>query len=447
MSVAVRFAPSPTGFLHIGSARTALFNYLFARHYGGKFLLRIEDTDRKRSTQESIDVIFQSLSWLGLDFDDEPVFQFSRFKRHQDVAHDLVQKGQAYFCYCTPDELDVMREEAIKNKQPYRYSGKCRHRTDHPHHTHPVIRLKMPTTGVTTIHDVIQGDVQVHNDQLDDMILLRSDGTPTYMLSVVVDDHDMNITHIIRGDDHLTNAFRQYQLYKACDWDVPVFAHIPLIHGSDGAKLSKRHGATGTKDYEDMGVLPEAMRNYLLRLGWAHGDDEIISTSQAIEWFSLDAIGRSPSRFDLQKLLSLNAHYLRHTDDHTLVDYFKNSDKVINERLLQGMKGLKDRSKTINDLIEQGQFYIHQPMLKEMEYPSCFLNLIEELSQLNDFSKDTIETCFRQFCEKHSLKLGDVAKVARLLLTGLTVSPSIFEIMSILGQSETLDRLRYEKKT
>jgi glutamyl-tRNA synthetase len=447
MSVIVRFAPSPTGFLHIGGARTALFNYLFARHHGGQFLLRIEDTDRKRSTQDSIDVIFQSIAWLGLDFDGEPVFQFARFKRHQEVAYDLVEKGEAYFCYCSCDELDAMREEAVKNKHRYRYSGKCRYRTDHPSDINPVVRLKAPSSGMTIIYDLIQGEVKVQNDQLDDMILLRSDGTPTYMLSVVVDDHDMNITHIIRGDDHLTNAFRQYQLYEACGWDVPAFAHMPLIHGSDGAKLSKRHGATGTKDYEDMGILPEAMRNYLLRLGWAHGDDEIISTPQAIEWFSLDAIGRSPSRFDLQKLLSLNAHYLRRTDDHILVDYFKRLEPVINERLLKGMKGLKDRSKTINDLLKQGKFYIQKPIVQNIEYPVYFPDLVKELSELNDFSKETIEAYFRQFCEKKSLKLGDASKVARLLLTGLTVSPSIFEIMSILGQSETLDRLRYEKKT
>lgn len=306
--VVVRFAPSPTGMLHIGSARTALFNYLFAKHHKGQFLLRIEDTDKERSTKEAVDAIYRSLEWLGLDFDGEAVIQSSRVNRHAEVAHSLVKDGKAYYCYCSQEELEAMREEARAKNEVARYNGMWRDRDAAlaPKGISPVIRLKAPQEGTTIIRDLVQGEVKVENKQLDDLILLRSDGTPTYMLSVVVDDHDMGITHVIRGDDHLNNAFRQYYIYKACGWDVPEFAHIPLIHGSDGAKLSKRHGAVSTEVYKEIGYLPEAMRNYLLRLGWGHGNDEIISDAQAIEWFDLNHVGRSASRFDFAKLNAFN---------------------------------------------------------------------------------------------------------------------------------------------
>ena len=320
MSVITRFAPSPTGFLHIGGARTALFNWLYARHHCGKYLLRIEDTDRARSTAAAIQAIFDGLSWLGLSGDELPVFQSQRQERHAEVARQLLVRGAAYHCYCRPEELAAMRERARAEGRTTGYDGRCRDLSPAavPSGVPPVIRLKAPRHGETVIEDRVQGTVRFANEQLDDMVLLRSDGTPTYMLSVVVDDHDMAISHIIRGDDHLVNAARQTQLYRALDWSVPTFAHIPLIHGADGAKLSKRHGALAIEAYREMGFLPEAMRNYLLRLGWSHGDDEIISTEQAIAWFDLEAVGRGAARFDMARLTSLNAHYLRQTDDAEL---------------------------------------------------------------------------------------------------------------------------------
>ena len=313
MTVTVRFAPSPTGFLHIGGARTALFNWLFARHHGGNFRLRIEDTDRVRSTPEAVEAIIDGLEWLGLDWDGEIVYQFARAARHAEVARQLLAAGHAYYCCCTPAELEAMREQARAEKRSVRYDGTWRDRdpAERPPGVAPAIRLKAPQTGATTIHDHVQGEVTVANDELDDLIILRGDGTPTYNLSVVVDDHDMGVTHVIRGDDHLNNAFRQTQIYRALDWPVPEFAHVPLIHGPDGAKLSKRHGALGVDAYREMGYLPEALRNYLLRLGWSHGDDEIISTEEAIRWFDLDAVGRAPARFDFAKLGNLNGHYIR----------------------------------------------------------------------------------------------------------------------------------------
>ena len=321
MTVVTRFAPSPTGFLHIGGARTALFNWLFARHHGGTFLLRIEDTDRARSTEAAVEAILDGLKWLELDWDGDAVSQFQRRDRHAEVAHQMMAAGHAYRCYASPEELEAMRAEQKAAGQPMRYDGRWRDRdpAEAPAGISPVIRLKAPQEGETVLADHVQGEVRVQNAQLDDMVLLRADGTPTYMLSVVVDDHDMNVTHVIRGDDHLTNTFRQIQIYRAMGWDLPQFAHIPLIHGADGAKLSKRHGALGVDAYRDMGYLPEAVRNYLLRLGWGHGDDEIISTEQAIEWFDLGGIGRSPSRFDFAKLDNLNAHYMRLADDARLV--------------------------------------------------------------------------------------------------------------------------------
>ena len=309
MSVVVRFAPSPTGYLHIGSARTALFNWLFARHHGGKMLLRIEDTDRARSTQEAVEAIYKGLEWLEIDWDETPIHQFDRKDRHVEVAKELLAGGKAYYCYCTPEELETMREEARAKGHPPRYDGRWRDRSpeEAPDGVEPVVRFKSPQTGETIIHDLVQGEIRVSHQQLDDMILLRADGTPTFNLSVVVDDHDMGITHIIRGDDHLTNMFRQFNIFKAMDWVIPQYAHIPLIHGSDGAKLSKASWRTGVEAYRDMGFLPEAIRNYLLRLGWSHGDAEIISTEEAIQWFDLDHVGKSPARFDFVKLTNLNA--------------------------------------------------------------------------------------------------------------------------------------------
>ncbi len=365
MTVVTRFAPSPTGFLHIGGARTALFNWLFARHHGGTFLLRIEDTDRARSTEAAVEAILDGLKWLELDWDGDAVSQFERRGRHAEVAHQMMEAGHAYRCYASPEELEAMRAEQKAAGQPMRYDGRWRDRdpAEAPAGVSPVIRLKAPQEGETVLADHVQGEVRVQNAQLDDMVLLRADGTPTYMLSVVVDDHDMNVTHVIRGDDHLTNTFRQIQIYRAMGWDLPEFAHIPLIHGADGAKLSKRHGALGVDAYRDMGYLPEAVRNYLLRLGWGHGDDEIISTEQAIEWFDLGGIGRSPSRFDFAKLDNLNAHYMRLADDARLVGLIvplieaKSGAPVNSEArdlLTRAMPGLKQRAKTLVELAEFG---------------------------------------------------------------------------------------------
>lgn len=459
MTVITRFAPSPTGYLHIGSARTALFNWLYARRKSGKFLLRIEDTDRARSTDEAIDAIFDSMSWLGLNWDEEPVFQFSRASRHAEVAHQLLKEGKAYHCYCSPEELEKMREEARAKNLPAGYDGRWRDRdaSEAPPGIPPVIRFKAPREGETVIEDEVQGTVRLQNNQLDDMVLLRADGTPTYMLSVVVDDHDMEVTHIIRGDDHLTNAFRQYHLYDAMGWTVPLFAHIPLIHGPDGAKLSKRHGALGAEAYREMGFLPEAMRNYLLRLGWAHGDDEVITTEQAISWFDLPAIGRSPSRFDVAKLTNLNAHYMREAEDNRLVDLieyplrqiFQRSLTVAEQdRLTRGMPGLKQRAKTIVELVENARFYIERLPFDEkaekflsLEFMNMVTPVIAGLKALPDFTEKTTEGVVRETAEALGQKLGNLAQPLRVLLTGSTISPSIFEIMEVLGREETVRRL------
>ena len=460
MTVVTRFAPSPTGFLHIGGARTALFNWFFAKHHQGKFLLRIEDTDRERSTEVAVDAIFDSLKWLDLDFDDAPVFQFERANRHAEVAHDLLKQGKAYYCYCSPEELEQMREEARQNGLPPRYNGFWRDRDPllAPPNVKPVIRLKTPQTGELTIQDLVQGSVCVQNNQLDDLILLRADGTPTYMLSVVVDDHDMNVTHIIRGDDHLTNAFRQVHLYHACGWDVPAFAHIPLIHGPDGAKLSKRHGALGTDAYRDMGFLPEAMCNYLIRLGWSHGDDEIMSREQIIQWFDTDAIGKSPARLDLAKLTHINAHYLREANNQRLLDLSRKflTSKLSRPlttheeaRLLRGMNGLKQRAKTLIELAESAVFYCVLPPLDDKaikfttsEAKSLIQAVINRIEATTDFTETTLESLVRQVAEQTNQKLGNIAQPLRVALTGSTISPSIFEIMDVLEKEETLNRLK-----
>jgi glutamyl-tRNA synthetase len=459
MSVIVRFAPSPTGYLHIGGARTALFNWLFARHHGGKFLLRIEDTDRQRSIPAAIDAIIQGLKWFGLDWDDEIVMQSSRLARHAAVAEEMLARGTAYRCYCSPSELEAMRERQRAEGRPMRYEGIWRDRDpgEAPAGVKPVIRLRAPQTGTTVIQDGVQGEVEVANDQLDDLILLRADGTPTYMLSVVVDDHDMGITHVIRGDDHLTNAFRQSQIYRALDWAVPHFSHLSLIHGPDGAKLSKRHGALGIEEYREMGYLPEVLRNYLLRLGWSHGDDEIISTAQAILWFDLPGIGRSPARLDFAKLDNLNGHYLREADPARLVSLIAARlapagalSAVQEARLRAGMDGLKARAKTLAELAQNAAFYVAaRPLpldakalaLATPEARRLIARLMPAIRQVPDWSEAALEAEIRNFAESQGVKLGVVAQPLRAALTGSTTSPGIFEVMRILGRDEATERM------
>jgi glutamyl-tRNA synthetase len=461
MSVVCRFAPSPTGFLHIGGARTALFNWLFARHHGGQFLLRIEDTDRQRSTPEAKAAILDGLKWLGLDWDGDVVYQSERAPRHADVAKKLLAEGKAYYCYATPEELEQMRAKAKAEGRPMRYDGRWRDRDpkEAPPGGKPVIRLKARQTGQTVIRDVVQGDVVIGNEQLDDMVLLRADGTPVYMLSVVVDDYDMGITHVIRGDDHLNNAARQMQLIEALGWPVPVYAHIPLIHGPDGAKLSKRHGALGVEAYRDMGYLPEALRNYLLRLGWSHGDAETISTKQAIEWFDLDAVGRSAARFDFAKLGNLNGQYLREADDQRLVELvIPRIEKIVGgplsdtgrAHLLRGMNGLKQRAKTLIELAESAAFYVrNRPLVlsdaaAKLLTPEARARLAKVRSMLEalaDWQAPTIEAAVREFATAGAVKLGDLAQPLRAAVTGQTTSPPIFEVMEVLGRDEALGRL------
>jgi glutamyl-tRNA synthetase len=462
MTVVTRFAPSPTGFLHIGGARTALFNWLYARHNGGRFLLRIEDTDRARSTDAAVEAIFDGLKWLGLDWDEEPVFQFSRADRHAEVARTLLEQGKAYYCYATADELTAMREEQRANGQQVRYDGRWRDRdpSEAPEGVPPVVRMKAPQDGETVIKDQVQGEVTIANAQLDDMILLRSDGTPTYMLSVVVDDHDMGITHVVRGDDHLTNTFRQAQIYLAMGWDVPEFAHIPLIHGPDGAKLSKRHGALGAEAYRDMGFLPEAMRNYLLRLGWGHGDEEVISTEQAIEWFDLNAVGRSPSRFDMAKLTNLNGIYLREADDARLTGLIAPMladaaggplDDAAKALLTKAMEGLKPRAKTLVELADLAAFYVRpRPLAIEPKAQkhldddgkAALADLAAAFDAAANWNREDLENLVRAYAEEKELKLGKAAQPLRAALSGSTVSPPIFEVMELLGKDQSLARIR-----
>ena len=461
-AVRTRFAPSPTGFLHIGGARTALFSWLFARHHGGQFLLRIEDTDRARSTDEAVEAIFEGMRWLGLDWDEEVVFQYARRDRHAEVANQLLAEGKAYKCYASPEELAEMREKAKAECKRQGYDGRWRDRdpSEAPEGVAPVIRLKMPRDGETVIHDHVQGDVTIPNAVMDDYILLRSDGSPTYMLSVVVDDHDMDITHVIRGDDHLTNAARQINLLKALGWDVPDYAHVPMIHGADGAKLSKRHGAMGAEEYRDMGYLPEAMRNYLARLGWSHGDDEVFSTEQAIEWFGLDAIGKSPARFDFVKLANLNGIHMRDANDARLADEtlrmmrdvkgWQVADDV-RDALTAAMPGLKERAKTIDDLAESARFLIEARPLPINEKAAKLLDetgrdvlagIAPKLEALPDWSLDDLESAVRAFAEEKELKLGKVAQPLRAALTGTTTSPGIFDVLAVLGKDESLARIK-----
>ncbi|MDR0677463.1 MAG: glutamate--tRNA ligase [Holosporaceae bacterium] len=449
MGVVTRFAPSPTGFLHIGGARTALFNWLWARHCGGKFLLRIEDTDRERSTQEAVDAIFNGLKWLGIDWDEEPVFQSSRLQRHIELARKLVDEGKAYYCYCTPEELEAMREEAKAKGLSPRYNRMWRDRDskDAPQGVKPVIRLKMPVDGDTVLSDLVQGKVVVTNDHLDDVILVRSDGSPTFMLSVVVDDHDMGITHVIRGDDHLTNTFRHIRIFEAFGWKVPQYGHIPLIHGVDGAKLSKRHGALGIESYRDMGYLPEAICNGLLRLGWSHGDDEIISQQQAVEWFTLENLGKSASRLDFMKLANLNGYYLRKASNERLLEellkLIGKVSKEKEERLLLGMNGLKQRAKTMLELRDLSSIYVDDFHRAEVskENEGILHAVAAELKSVDNWTESNLEQILRSWADRSNFSFGKVAQSIRSQLTGRKITPGIFDMLFSFGKTESLRRI------
>ena len=453
--VVTRFAPSPTGFLHIGGARTALFNWLFARHHGGKALLRIEDTDRKRSTQDAIDKIIEGLDWLGLDYDDAPLFQSDRAERHAEVAQQLLDAGHAYKCYATPEELEAMRADQRANKLPMRYDGRWRDRdpSEAPEGAPFTIRLKTPQDGETVIEDAVQGRVTVRNEEIDDYILLRADGTPTYMLAVVVDDHDMGVTHIIRGDDHLNNAFRQLPIIKAMNWPEPIYAHIPLIHGTDGAKLSKRHGAVGVEAYRDEeGVLPEALFNYLLRLGWGHGDREEITREEAIELFDLKGVGKSASRFDIKKLQNLNGHYIRESDDARLAALV--AERIgpdADEKLLtEAMPVLKPRARSLNELAEGAAFLFATRPLAMTEKAAGLLDdqargylaeVSAALAAENDWTIEALEATTKALADRLELGLGKLAQPMRAALTGTTTSPGIFDVLVLLGREEALARI------
>ena len=462
-TVVTRFAPSPTGYLHLGGARTALFNWLYARHHGGKFLLRIEDTDRARSTQGAIDAILQGMQWLGLEPDEAPTYQFARADRHAAVAHAMVAHGHAYRCYLTPDELSAMRAKAQAAKKPLRVRSPWRDLSAAAEADRPfVVRLKAPQDGETTIDDWVQGRVTVQNAELDDLVLLRSDGTPTYMLAVVVDDHDMGVTHVIRGDDHLNNAFRQLPIIRAMDaiaraagedgWPDPIYAHIPLIHGSDGAKLSKRHGAVGIEAYRDeMGILPEALDNYLLRLGWGHGDDEIISRADAVRWFDLAGVGKSPSRFDLKKLENLNGHYLREADDARLADLVAGIGGYADVGLLErAMPSLKPRAANLNELSDGAAFmFVQRPLVPDdgaaglltADARTILATAHAALDAVHNWDTEALEAAVRQVAEDRAVKLGQVAQPLRAALTGRKTSPGIFDVLVLLGREESLGRI------
>ena len=465
MPIVTRFAPSPTGFLHIGGARTALFNWLYSRRHNGVFRLRIEDTDRQRSTKEAIDAIVEGLQWLGLNWDDEIVYQFARAERHAEVAKQLLAQGRAYHCYASPEELEEMRETQRAAGKPIRYDGRWRDRppSDRRPNVPPVIRIKGPQSGETIIHDQVQGDVRFSNEVLDDFILLRSDGTPTYMLSVVVDDFDMGVTHIIRGDDHLTNAARQRQIIDAMGWPAPTYAHLPLLHGEDGQKLSKRHGALGIHEYKDLGYLPDAMRNYLLRLGWSHGDDETISTAQAIAWFNLESVGRSPARIDFKKLDNLNGHYMRQASDEALADATipllrargHAIDGDVRAKLIAAMPGLKERAKTLVELADGAYFLLATRPLalddkaQKLLTPEAraILKRLLQVFQEAPWEAPALDAAARNFAEHNGLKLGSVAQPLRAALTGRSTSPGIFDVLAVLGRAESLARIGDQANT
>lgn len=471
-TVVTRFAPSPTGFLHIGGARTALFNWLFARSLGGKMLLRIEDTDRARSTQGAIDAILDGLKWIGLDWDGEPVFQFARADRHREAVERMLSDGRAYRCYASAEELEEMRSTAQAEGRPPRYDGRWRDRpaSDAPEGRAPAIRLKAPTEGETVIDDLVQGRVVIPNKDLDDLVLLRSDGTPTYMLAVVVDDHDMGVTHVIRGVDHLTNAARQTQIYQALGWNVPKMAHIPLIHGPDGAKLSKRHGALGVEAYREMGFLPAALRNYLARLGWSHGDDEIFSTEQAVEWFDIGSVGRSAARFDPAKLSNLNGHYMRETTDAELLADFRTALPFLPggaeaaakldasgrwDAFALALPGLKERAKTLVELLDGARFLTEErplalePAAEQLLTPDArgLLSALHmSLAALPEWTAAAAEEAVRSVAETAGVKLGAVAQPLRAALTGRKTSPGIFDVLVALGREESLGRIKDQTK-
>ena len=464
--VVTRFAPSPTGFLHIGGARTALFNWLYARHAGGRMLLRIEDTDRERSTEPAIAAILDGLAWLGLDWDGDVIYQFARAARHREVVDGLLATGGAYRCYATPQELAEMREKARADGRALRYDGRWRDRdpAEAPPGSKPAIRLRAPTEGETAVADIVQGPVVWQNKELDDLVLLRSDGNPTYMLAVVVDDHDMGVTHVIRGDDHLTNAARQTQIYGALGWDVPEMAHIPLIHGPDGAKLSKRHGALGVDAYREMGFLPAALRNYLVRLGWGHGNQEVFSTEEMTAAFDLGQVGRSPARFDTAKLESLNGHYMRGSADADLVAALEallptlGPARGLSSAFTPGMRalfiaampGLKERAKTLVDLLDSA-YYLYAPVPIALDPKASALlddaakrriaAVAAPLAALDDWSAPALEEAVRGFAEESGVKLGQIAQPLRAALTGRGTSPPLFDVMAVLGRTTTLDRL------
>jgi glutamyl-tRNA synthetase len=454
-NIVTRFAPSPTGFLHIGGARTALFNWLFARHHGGKFLLRIEDTDKVRSTRAAIDAILDGMRWLALDWDGHEYYQSQFWARHADIARKMLERGHAYRCYMTQEELAAEREKAQAERRPFRIRSPWRDRTDGNPDAPFVIRLKAPQEGLTIIDDKVQGRVEVQNAEIDDFVLLRSDGTPTYMLAVVVDDHDMGVTHVIRGDDHLNNAFRQLAIIRAMGWAEPIYAHVPLIHGPDGAKLSKRHGALGVDAYRDeLGMLPEAVSNYLLRLGWGHGDDEIISREQAIDWFDLDHVGKSPSRFDFKKLENLNGHYIREADDERLAQLVAPRIGVVaaDQRalLVRAMPELKARAHDLNQLAEGARFLFSKRPLEVDPAAEALLTpeagaLLKSahgaLSTLESWEHDQLEQAIREVAEREGVKLGKLAQPLRAALTGRTTSPGIFDVLVLLGQGESLKRI------
>ncbi len=470
--VITRFAPSPTGFLHIGGGRTALFNWLYAKRHGGKMLLRIEDTDRERSTDAAIEAILDGLRWLGIDWDGDVVYQYARADRHREVAETLLASGNAYKCYASQQELEEMREKARSAGQPMRYDGRWRElggseaeKAAIAEGRKPVIRLKAPQDGETVVNDHVQGRVVWQNKDLDDLVLLRSDGNPTYMLAVVVDDHDMGVTHVIRGDDHLTNAARQTQIYQAAGWAVPEMSHIPLIHGPDGAKLSKRHGALGVDAYRSMGYLPAAMRNYLVRLGWSHGDQEFFTTDEMVSVFGLETIGRSPARFDFAKLEHINGHYMRASTDADLLAAIESLlPEIGNERgwpsslsdkargdFLKAMPGLKERAKTLIELIDSAYFiYATRPLNFEPKAEAILADggkdrigaMLPSLSSITDWTAETTEAAVRLFAESQGLKLGQAAQPLRAALTGRATSPGLFDVMAVLGRDECLARLR-----
>ena len=456
MSIVTRFAPSPTGYLHIGGARTALFNYLFSKNNGGKFLLRIEDTDEKRSTSQAIDAILEGLDWLGLKHDGDFILQSKNIARHKKVAEDLLEKNQAYLCYTSAQELEEMRSDAEKKGEVFRFKSPWRNKfQSQSSDAKPVIRIKAPLEGESVIRDLVQGEIRVKNSELDDLVMLRSDGSPTYMLAVVVDDHDMEITHVIRGDDHLTNAFRQKIIYEAMSWKVPEFSHIPLIHGPDGAKMSKRHGATSVIEYKNMGYLPEAMRNYLLRLGWSHGDSEIISDLDAIKWFSLDKVGKSPSRFDFAKLAHINKHYIKEKNEDDLLkitaEFFtKTPSQKEREKISKAIKFVKERSDLIGQLAKNLEIYFDGFTADFDDESKKIINdkksLIDDLylalSNLENWNHDGIKNSLNDFATSKSLKIKDFGPLLRILLTFSSASAGgIFDVIEILGKDEVLRRL------